>query len=66
MAKKPATKIAAAAVTAPVPEPILGNDYVEHERTYHGFMALTKWSVIGLAIFMVILFFLVSPMIRGA
>lgn len=63
MAKKPTAKTAAA-VAVPVAEPIPGHDYAEHERTYHGFMALTKWSVIGLAIFMVILFFLVNPMIR--
>jgi hypothetical protein len=34
-------------------------DYAEHERTYDMFLALTKWSVIGLvAILILMAFFL--------
>jgi len=36
-------------------------DYAEHERTYNGFMRLTKWTVIATAISVVILYFLIRP-----
>ncbi len=32
-----------------------GNDYAEHERTYEGFLTLTKWSVISLAILLLLM-----------
>ena len=35
-------------------------DYPQHERTYSGFLAFTKWSVIGLAALLALMaFFLV-------
>lgn len=37
------------------------SDFKEHERTYAGFIVLTKWSVIALAITMVALYFIVQP-----
>jgi hypothetical protein len=32
-----------------------GNDYVEHERTYALFTALTKWGTIGIAVLLVLM-----------
>ena len=37
------------------------NDFKEHERTYAGFLALTKWSIIALAITLVVLYFVINP-----
>jgi hypothetical protein len=34
-------------------------DYAQHEATYNGFITAVKWSVIGSAVSMVILYFLV-------
>lgn len=35
-------------------------DYAEHERTYEGFLALTKWVVIGCVVILALMaFFLV-------
>lgn len=34
-------------------------DFAEHERTYRGFLQVTKWSVIAAAIVLVILYFIV-------
>tara|TARA_R110002124_G_scaffold114535_12_gene269271 strand:+ start:11998 stop:12165 length:168 start_codon:yes stop_codon:yes gene_type:complete len=36
-------------------------DYAQHEATYQGFIAGAKWSVIGLAVTLVILYFLIRP-----
>ncbi len=36
-------------------------DYAEHEKTYNGFVIGVKWSVYGLAVLMVILYFVVNP-----
>jgi len=38
-----------------------GNDFDEHTRTYQGFLRVTKWSIIALAITMVALYFIVQP-----
>lgn len=32
-----------------------GNDYAEHERTYHLFTTLTKWGVITLSVILVLM-----------
>ena len=32
-----------------------GNDYVEHERTYEMFLTMTKWTVISLAILLILM-----------
>ena len=37
------------------------SDFKEHERTYEGFIALTKWSVIALAVTMVVLYCVINP-----
>ncbi|RYE51449.1 MAG: aa3-type cytochrome c oxidase subunit IV [Rhizobiaceae bacterium] len=44
-------------------EPILESamDYVEHEKTYTGFITGVKWSIYGLAATLVILYFVVNP-----
>jgi hypothetical protein len=36
-------------------------DYAQHEATYNGFIAMVKWTVIGLAVSTVILYFLINP-----
>ncbi len=36
-------------------------DYAAHQATYNGFVRLLKWSTIGLAILVVVLYFLVQP-----
>ena len=45
------------------PEPVVESpmDYAQHEATYDGFITAVKWSVIGLAASMVILYFLIQP-----
>jgi hypothetical protein len=30
-------------------------DYAEHERTYHGFLVLTKWGSISVALILVLM-----------
>jgi hypothetical protein len=49
--------------TDPHPAPVLesGMDYEAHEGTYNGFVRGVKWVTIGLAIFMVVLYFLINP-----
>ncbi|SFV26923.1 aa3 type cytochrome c oxidase subunit IV [Devosia crocina] len=44
-------------------EPVLesGMDYAEHEKTYNGFLIGVKWSVIGTAALLIILYFVVQP-----
>jgi len=32
-----------------------GNDYAEHERTYEGFLAFTKWGVISVVILLILM-----------
>lgn len=34
-------------------------DYAQHQATYDGFVATVKWSVLAMAAFMVILYFLI-------
>lgn len=36
-------------------------DYAQHEATYNGFLAAVKWSVIGLSVALVVLYFLINP-----
>ena len=36
-------------------------DYAQHEATYNGFLTAVKWSIIGLAVTVVILYFLINP-----
>ncbi|CDP52889.1 aa3-type cytochrome c oxidase subunit IV [Paradevosia shaoguanensis] len=60
MAKKPATAGDAAALTS--------MDYAEQERTYRGFVELIKLSVIGMALLMIGLYFVViggQPVLGG-
>ena len=44
-------------------QPVLESamDYAEHEKTYNGFITGVKWSVYGLAVIMIILFFVIRP-----
>ena len=30
-------------------------DYVEHERTYHGFVTFAKWGTLGLVVLFILL-----------
>ena len=32
-----------------------GNDYAEHERTYEMFLTMTKWTVISLAMLLILM-----------
>jgi len=36
-------------------------DYAEHERTYNGFIAVTKWSVFAGFVLLVFLYFAIRP-----
>ena len=36
-------------------------DYAQHEATYNSFLTAVKWSVIGLGVALVILYFLIKP-----
>ncbi|WP_332686564.1 aa3-type cytochrome c oxidase subunit IV [Devosia sp.] len=36
-------------------------DYAQHEATYNGFLTFLKWSVLGLAVTAIILYFVVNP-----
>jgi len=36
-------------------------DYKQHEATYRGFMNLTKWAIIVIAVIVVALYFIVRP-----
>lgn len=36
-------------------------DYEQHEATYNRFLGLVKWTIIGLAVAVVILYFLIKP-----
>ncbi len=44
-------------------EPVLESamDYTEHEKTYNGFIAGVKWSVLATAVVLIILYFVVQP-----
>lgn len=37
------------------------NDYNEHERTYRGFLTLSKWAIGIVVVALVILYFVVNP-----
>lgn len=45
--------------TEPHPEPVMESamDYAEHEKTYSGFMAAVKYSIMSMAILVVGLYF---------
>ena len=36
-------------------------DYAQHEATYNNFLTAVKWAILGMAIAMVILYFLIKP-----
>ena len=36
-------------------------DYAQHEATYNGFLVAVKWISIGLAVAVVVLYFLIQP-----
>ena len=36
-------------------------DYAQHESTYNGFVTFVKWSTLGLAALMIVLYFLIQP-----
>ena len=36
-------------------------DYAQHEATYNGVLTAVKWSIIGLAVTTIILYFLIKP-----
>lgn len=36
-------------------------DYAEHERTYNGFITVTKWSIVAMVVMIVFLFFAIKP-----
>lgn len=36
-------------------------DYAEHEATWRGFVNLVKWSIVGLAVLLIVLYILVRP-----
>jgi hypothetical protein len=36
-------------------------DYAQHEQTYRGFVTVTKYSVLIMAISMVLLYFIIRP-----
>jgi hypothetical protein len=33
-----------------------GNDYAQHEAMYESFLAITKWTVIGVSLILIFLF----------
>lgn len=36
-------------------------DFEAHKATYSGFISMVKWSIIGLVVLLVILYFVVNP-----
>ena len=32
-----------------------GNDYVEHERTYHFFTSMVKWGTVSVAVILILM-----------
>lgn len=36
-------------------------DYAQHEATYNGFIAFLKWSILALAVTVILLYFLINP-----
>ena len=36
-------------------------DYAQHEKTYNGFLTGVKWTAIGLAVLIIILYFIIRP-----
>ena len=57
MAKKPAATTAPAHLEELPP----AMDYKAHEATWKTFTSITKWSIVGLAILLVFLYFVVRP-----
>lgn len=41
-------------------KPVTDN-YAEHERTYTGFLKLTKWSIIAMVVVVIALYFIIQP-----
>jgi hypothetical protein len=57
MAKKPTSTPALDSVHELPP----AMDYAEHQKTYHGFVTLTKYSILVLAVTVVLLYFIIRP-----
>jgi Bacterial aa3 type cytochrome c oxidase subunit IV len=36
-------------------------DYKAHETTYRGFLTFVKWAIVGLAVLVVALYFIIRP-----
>ena len=36
-------------------------DFEAHKATYSGFLSMVKWSIIGLAVVLVALYFFINP-----
>jgi hypothetical protein len=36
-------------------------DYAQHEKTYNGFLVGVKWTIIAIAILVIILYFVIRP-----
>lgn len=36
-------------------------DYAQHEATYNGFVTGLKWTIMGLAVTAIVLYFLIRP-----
>ena len=36
-------------------------DYAQHEATYNGFLTAIKWTIVGLAIVTIFLYFVINP-----
>lgn len=36
-------------------------DNVAHERTYKGFVSMTKWSIIAMVVLVIVLYFWINP-----
>ena len=47
--------------TAPHDELSANEDFREHERTYQGFLAVTKWGIIILVVLVIMLYIVIRP-----
>jgi len=56
MAKKPATRRAAATTAPAHPDVHEAMDWRQHEATYTGFMEFVKWSIVAMALVVVALY----------
>ena len=56
--KTTTTPVAAVPVHVEAPPEM---DYAAHEKTWTGFVAVTKWSIVAAAIGVVVLYFLINP-----